>query len=205
VPAGVFHKTDSGDVAGTSRLLFSFDDKLIGERAVEELTKNKFIRTPPKKLYKVKDILNQIEQEEKTQETDYREMQKLLFNQMMILIFRYRETESEKILGEAAVLGQSIAKYISENYDADLSLETLSKKFALSRSHLSRLFKKVTGVGISEYINISRVIAAEKLLTTKKLTVTQVAIACGFNDSNYFAAVFKKIKGITPKKYSMKK
>ena len=191
VPAGVFHKTDSGDHAGTSRLLFSFDDKLIGERTVRELTENKFIRTPPEKLYKVKDILNQIEQEEKSQEPDYREMQKLLFNQMLILISRYRETENSKILGETAVLVQIIAKYISENYDADLSLDTLSKKFALSRSHLSRLFKKVTGVGISEYINISRVIAAEKMLTGNNMTITEVSTRCGFNDSNYFAAVFK--------------
>ena len=43
---------------------------------------------------------------------------------------------------------------------------------------------------------------AEKLLKAKKMPITHVAAACGFNDSNYFSTVFKKIKGITPLKYS---
>jgi len=57
---------------------------------------------------------------------------------------------------------------------------------------------------LSEYINISRIAAAEKILKSGKYPITRVATECGFNDSNYFAAVFKKYKGITPKKYSIK-
>lgn len=77
------------------------------------------------------------------------------------------------------------------------------KKYALSRSHFSKLFKQVTGVGLNEYINITRITAAQNLLSKSNYSITEVASACGFNDSNYFAAVFKKIKGITPKKYSI--
>jgi two-component system response regulator YesN len=63
----------------------------------------------------------------------------------------------------------------------------------------------MTGMGLSEYINIARVTAAEKLLLSADLPITEVATKCGFNDSNYFARVFKKLKGVTPKKYSMQK
>lgn len=37
-----------------------------------------------------------------------------------------------------------------------------------------------------------------------EISITEVSAECGFNDSNYFAAVFKKLKGVTPKKYSMR-
>ena len=92
--------------------------------------------------------------------------------------------------------------YISENYSGDLNLKTVASKFAMSESYFSKQFKNVTGVGFNEYVNISRVSAAEKMLVKSNRAITEIAADCGFNDSNYFAAVFKKIKGITPKKYS---
>ena len=73
----------------------------------------------------------------------------------------------------------------------------------MSPSHFSKQFKSITGVGLSEYINVSRISKAEKLLRKTNKPITEIATECGFNDSNYFAAVFKKIKGTTPKKYSM--
>ncbi|MBO5909176.1 MAG: helix-turn-helix domain-containing protein, partial [Clostridia bacterium] len=42
----------------------------------------------------------------------------------------------------------------------------------------------------------------KKLLKSTTLSVTEISIKCGFNDSNYFATVFKKINGISPKRYS---
>ena len=98
---------------------------------------------------------------------------------------------------------QSAARFISENFTKPLNLNDIAKLHAMSPAHFSRQFKKITGVGLSEYINITRVTAAEKLLLNTDMQITRIAEECGFNDSNYFAAVFKKIKGITPKKYSV--
>jgi len=98
----------------------------------------------------------------------------------------------------------NLSRYISINYSSDLSLDNLSKKFAMSASHLSRRFKAVAGIGITEYITYVRILNAEKLLKMSGLPVTEVAAACGFNDSNYFSTVFKRIKGTTPLKFSKK-
>jgi len=98
---------------------------------------------------------------------------------------------------------QDAAKFITGNCRLELSHEFLSKKYSMSPSHFSKQFKHITGVGLSEYINVSRISLAEKLLVKTNKTITEIAGECGFNDSNYFASVFKQIKGITPKKYSM--
>ena len=57
---------------------------------------------------------------------------------------------------------------------------------------------------IIEYLNFYRIeIACEQLLSTD-LSVTDIAINCGFNDVSYFIKTFKKYKGITPKQYIKK-
>ena len=151
----------------------------------------------------MQEILKKIENEHNNREKDFYEMQKLYLRQMLVLISRYRITKTPVEFKEYYAIIQDAARYISENCNDDLSLQKLSKKYAMSPSHFSRQFKAVTGVCLNEYINISRITAAEKLLLNTNMPITKIAMECGFNDSNYFAAVFKKIKGITPKKYSI--
>ena len=206
VPKGEFHKTDIGEKDITERLLLVFDDDFLGDEYkhyLKELRENKHIRIQPEKLYKIKEIYEKIEHENRHRGPAYREMEQLYLRQLLILIKRYRIKEKVSELSESYQLIQNCATYICENYHTDLSLDFLCKKYALSRSHFSKLFKQVTGVGLNEYINITRITASQNLLSKSELSITEVASLCGFNDSNYFAAVFKKIKGITPKKYSL--
>ena len=204
VHKGAFHKTVIDETS--ERLLFVFDDDFAGAEYapyVEALKSNKFIRISSDQLYKFREIFHKIERENRHHAEDYLEMERLYLRQLLILISRHRLPENHTNLSESYLLIQNAATYISENYHTDLSLTLLAQKYALSRSHFSKLFKEVTGVGLNEYINITRISAAEKLLAKKSMTITEVASACGFNDSNYFASVFKRLKGITPKKYSL--
>lgn len=206
VPKGMFHKTDSDKCTTVEKLLFMFDDDFVGEdfsSYINELKVRKHIRFPKDSLYKMKEIFQKIEKEHKKREKGFEQMQKLYLREMLILISRYRVTQNVTPFKEYYAIIQNAARYISENCNDDLRLQKLSKKYAMSPSHFSRQFKVVTGVCLNEYINISRITAAEKLLLNTNMPITKIAMECGFNDSNYFAAVFKKIKGITPKRYSM--
>lgn len=207
VPKDVFHMTDKFECDSYTRILMVFDDDYIGEeylKYVDFLKEKKCIRIPSSKLYRFYDIFAKLEHETQHRSKDYEELYKLYLREILVLMSRY-QTFSEDFteLNDSYQLVQNAAEYISRNYDSDLSLELLSQKFSLSKSYFSRLFKEVTGVGVSEYINISRISIAEKLLAQGNLSITEVANRCGFNDSNYFATVFKKIKGISPKKYSL--
>lgn len=208
VPKGAFHRTDSEENREVERLLFVFNDDFVGEdflQYIDELRENKHVRLPKEQLYKLKDIFQKIENEDKKKQKDYYEMEMLYLRQMLILISRLRIKNNVTEFSQSYSIIQNAAKYISENYNSDLTLDTLAAKYAMSPSHFSKQFKNVTGVGMNEYVNISRISAAEKLLLNTDWPITRIATECGFNDSNYFAAVFKKIKGITPKKYSMQK
>lgn len=205
IPIGEFHKTDIGDSI-TERLLLVFDDAFLGSEyhhLIDELKKNKFIRIVPEKLYKIKEIYEKIEHEDKYRSENYIEMERLYLRELLFLIKRYRIKDTSFNLTETYKLIQSCATYITENYNQNLTLNFLAKKYSISRSHFSKLFKQITGINLNEYITITRISAAQNMLSNKKLSITEISELCGFNDSNYFATVFKKIKGITPKKYSL--
>lgn len=208
VPGGIFHRTDNNDTDYVERHLFFYDEDLIDEDYmpyIEELKRNNYIKIPRKHIHRITDIARKMSYEIEHENLDYLKMQKLYLHELLIMIFRLRVTDSEPRTNALHQIIQDILTYISTNVNADLSLPTLSAKYSVSPSHLSKQFKNMTGMGLNEYINIARVTAAEKILLSTDMPIMEVAMKCGFNDSNYFARVFKKLKGVTPKKYSMQK
>lgn len=97
-------------------------------------------------------------------------------------------------------LVQKSVEYINANYaEAD---ETHAAAVAnMSLSHYSRQFKAVMGRSFREYLCVTRINAAERLLLTTNMTVTDVALASGFATSSHFIESFKSLKHTTPAKY----
>ena len=63
------------------------------------------------------------------------------------------------------------------------------------------MFKDVTGKNISAQVNEIRVANARELLMTTDMSMSEIAVACGFENSSYFGKVFKKITNMTPIEY----
>lgn len=205
VPEGEFHRTvyEAGETV--DRVLFIFDNTdSVFSKYIDEMTKEKFITFPKDRSLEVNELIKKCINENESRQKGFEEMKNFLLGELLITISRYRKRDFLPASSVCTVM-ENIAKYISANYNSNLSLEFLAKQFSISPNHLSKQFKKVTGVGLNEYINISRIVAAEKMLAKGNMSVTAIATECGFNNSNYFAAVFRKLKGITPKKYSLLK
>ncbi|MFD0713573.1 response regulator [Paenibacillus sp. GCM10027626] len=94
-----------------------------------------------------------------------------------------------------------IHQYIDNNLDGDLSLTTLSELVYLNPYYLSRLYKQITGGGLTEYIVAARMGTAKKLLTQTFMKVHEIAHAVGFDSPAYFARLFKRECGVTPQEY----
>ena len=92
--------------------------------------------------------------------------------------------------------------YIEHHYqDSQLSLAELSKKFGLTPSYFSKMFKDNYHMSIPDYINITRINEAKKMLCDTSESVYNIAIASGFLESSTFIRTFKKMEGITPGAY----
>jgi signal transduction histidine kinase/ligand-binding sensor domain-containing protein/DNA-binding response OmpR family regulator len=85
--------------------------------------------------------------------------------------------------------------HISEN---ELSVEGLGAEVGLSRVHLYRKIKALTGLSPSDFIRDFRLKRAAQLLRTQKLKVAEVAYQVGFTDVHYFSKCFKKAYGMSP-------
>jgi len=94
-----------------------------------------------------------------------------------------------------------IASYIIENYTNQISLESISKHFFISKCYLSRIFNEVTGFTVNEYINIYRIQKAQSLLLSNEYNISQITDLVGFESISYFVKVFKKYTETTPLKY----
>ena len=100
---------------------------------------------------------------------------------------------------------QEAAQYIRTNCSEQLTLNELAKKYSFSKEYFSTIFKETTGFGFNEYLNQMRVSKAIELLNSTSLSITEISAECGFNDSNYFATVFKKIVGTSPNLFRPKR
>lgn len=96
---------------------------------------------------------------------------------------------------------QNIIHYLNRNYMKQISLQMLSDLFYIDPSYCSALFKKQTGVNYSLYLKKLRIKKAMALLSDSRLTIAQIARSVGFNSSEYFFNVFKKMTGMTPNEY----
>ena len=94
-----------------------------------------------------------------------------------------------------------LARYITDNYDKELTLNSVADIAGLSYTYFSKKFKSTTGMRFKEYLNHIRLKEAATKLASTKHSITEIAIGCGFNDSNYFKDAFKKLYGISPRVY----
>ncbi|MCM3626653.1 AraC family transcriptional regulator [Paenibacillus glycanilyticus] len=94
-----------------------------------------------------------------------------------------------------------IIRHINLHFRDPLHLDELAKHFFISKGHLSRVFKEVTGFGFSQYINITRIKEAEHLLRETDWSITEISERCGFENFSHFGKVFKELSGLSPRAF----
>lgn len=91
--------------------------------------------------------------------------------------------------------------FIQENYPQKLTLEEIADAAAVSTRECLRCFRESIRQSPMDYLIEYRVQAAKKLLETTTLSITEIALRCGFNSNSYFTKLFHRSCGKTPNAY----
>lgn len=92
---------------------------------------------------------------------------------------------------------QSIITYINNHITDQLSLDSLSEQFYLSKTQLARIFRKATGSPVWDYIMVKRLLLARQLIRAGESSA-EACRKCGFGDYSCFFRAYKKRYGISP-------
>ena len=96
---------------------------------------------------------------------------------------------------------EMLKDYICENYMKDLSVQQMAEKTNYSEPHFCRLFKQSFGQNFTSYLKEYRINMAKKMLEQPTVNVKDVGKNVGYEDSNYFTKVFRRITGQSPTEY----
>jgi AraC-like DNA-binding protein len=90
---------------------------------------------------------------------------------------------------------------IDEHPEREVGLARLAQKANVSPPHFSRVFRQLTAMNLTGYVNAKRIIKAKELLLQSDENVNVIGDQCGFETPTHFYRVFKSITGVTPKAY----
>lgn len=123
----------------------------------------------------------------------------LLLYQLLFEIFRQCDVNSKQRFTNVSV--QKAIEYIRNHYCEDLCIQDMITQLGLSKAYFHRCFKNATKTTPVQMIQTLRIEKAKTLLCFTQNSISEVAGLCGFYDSVYFSAVFKKMTGVTPTEY----
>ncbi|MGR4863347.1 helix-turn-helix domain-containing protein [Caulobacter sp. LARHSG274] len=96
---------------------------------------------------------------------------------------------------------RKIERFIAENLDRPLPLETLAPLVRLSCSHFARACKNTFGLTPRQLVLHHRIEQAQALMRDALTPLSQVALACGFADQAHFSRLFRQTVGTTPRQW----
>lgn len=124
---------------------------------------------------------------------------------LLVTVARYVgsaiKTNSASRTREWGVVSEAIRRVMEDYSSADLTLGTIADAMCVSKSHLSRLFMRITGEAFSDYLRNFRLEQACRLLKETDLSVERIVRQCGLRDIPSFYRSFQARMGITPNRY----
>ena len=219
IDKNVLHRTNACGTKGYERILVSFSESFIYgvikalnggvfDDTLFGLVTNGFSIIKPNVASQqfIEDVLNKMEKEF---EGDKKHRNKMLVTTLANLLLYLSRINVSEVVNDDNVssthkIVSEIVAFINANYYDDIKLSFIANKFFISEYYLSRVFKKVTGMSFTEYVNNVRIREAKQMLASGKKTVTEVGFSVGFKSSTHFGRVFKEITGVSPLKFKKK-
>lgn len=115
------------------------------------------------------------------------------------MIATVRRSEEEGV--DTAPIVARIKAVVDESLAEDISVSEISQRVGMSRFYMAHLFKKHTGITVTDYRNEQRLAKAKRLLISGEMKVSDIACECGFASASYFSKKFVESEGVSPIDY----
>jgi AraC-like DNA-binding protein len=196
VPPGIIHNTDY-DIYEYSRNLLCFPESTLPENMVSKISNIHYHKNSNKTQNTIKNIFKSIENEHNyPDEFSDKAIKNKIYELALLLIRNENTGEKQK---KSTLVEQAIF-FIKTNYMSNIDLKQTAAQCFVSPEHLSRTLKKETGFTFREFLNFYRLKKAKNILETHpEYRIINVAMSCGFSDSNYFSKLFKQTFKKSPK------
>lgn len=149
-------------------------------------------------MTQVRPVITQLEQESQKDDPHAFELSELLFAQLVLTLKRYRYAiDGPASSGQEALLDKLITS-LAGSLNRSFVLEKFCEQEQCSERTLRQQFRTQTGMTVNHYLRQLRICHAQYLLQHTEMMVSEVAMQCGFEDSNYFSVVFNREIGMTP-------
>ncbi|NGZ74455.1 helix-turn-helix domain-containing protein [Saccharibacillus alkalitolerans] len=212
IDSNELHKSGDSGVPDHERIVLYFSPEYFAELPSEErdlllapfTQGSPLIRPNLQERLRAEELLTSLLAELHERPPGYRLRMRHMAGELLLLTARCFLRRGPVSLPEPTPVQRKVSdavRYINAHYAEPLELDELSKRFYISRSHLSRTFKDVTGFGFAEYVNITRVREAQRLLRETDLSVTSVSELAGFDNFSHFGKMFKRLSGMSPRTY----
>ena len=214
IPDNVLHKTTYLNNAYHERLYIEFTDDyisdlidILGFEQFKDTFYMHFFSIPDNHRHEFLSIFSVLINERQNSNALSPCVYKNYLQNLLILLCRYcdnKPASPASLVDTVSIADVSVQKamnYIMLNYNKDITLDEIADMLHLNPSYFSKKFKAVNGFGFKEYLNTIRTNHSEQLLLETDMSITEIALECGYDNSNYFGDAFKHLNHLSPTQF----
>ncbi len=149
-------------------------------------------------MAQVRQVITQLEHESSRSDAQANNMAELLFAQLALILQRYRYATDNLAATQSEALLDKLLTELAGSLNRPFFLDRFCEREGCSERALRQQFRQQTGMTINHYLRQLRICHAQYLLRHTERLIGEVAMQCGFEDSNYFSVVFNREIGMTP-------
>jgi AraC family transcriptional regulator, L-rhamnose operon transcriptional activator RhaR len=149
-------------------------------------------------MTQARQAITALEQESHKTCSHSNDMAELLFAQLVVTLRRHRYATDNLAATASEALLDKLLTALAGSLNRPFALDLFCEQQGCSERTLRQQFRSQTGMTINHYLRQLRICHAQYLLQHSELMIGEIAMHCGFEDSNYFSVVFNREVGMTP-------
>lgn len=163
------------------------------------------IELPPELAEETEKTFGQIRSELEQRQLGSHEAVKLAASRLLLhinrLIYAQRQANPSEETGSVPFWMKEALREIDEYPERSNGLSTLAARACISPAHFSRVFKQLTAMNVTQYVNAKRIVRAKELLASTDRSIEEIARNCGYETTAHFHRIFKRLADMTPSHY----